>query len=214
MDYLQTIDNVLRADPSMILESQIQSQSSTRYTGTMLCMCRSLLLPFLLSPHRILYSLGNVTANVSLPGNSTSMIYTGVAYGLHLQDVNAASFEGQRFSINLGSVEEATRSNRTSVIDPTVIRNMLTQDATTNVEVSENLDFGQSSGDLQRLVLSFYLRDSFFQEINITISSIVVGLESPNVITTSSPAPERRRRQIFEELSPAVNLEYQVAEVR
>ena len=163
--------------------------------------------------YRILYSLGNVTANVSLPG--TSMIYTGVTYGLYLQDVDATNFEGQRFSINLGSVEEATRSNRTSVIDPTVIRNMLTQNATANVEVSENLDFDQSSGDLQRLVLSFYLRDSFFQVINTTISSIVVGLASPNVITVSSSALERRQRQTSnsEELSPAVNLELQVAEV-
>lgn len=139
------------------------------------------------------------------------MIYTGVTFGLNLQNVNAANFEGRNFSINLGSVEEATRSNRTSAIDETVIQNMLTQDATANVEVSENLEFSQSSENLQRLVLSFYLRDSFFQVPNTTISSIVVGLESPNVIGTPSPVTE----QMPEESSPvpAVNFEFQVADI-
>ena len=34
MDYLQTVDNVLRVDPGVILESQMQNQSSTRYIYT------------------------------------------------------------------------------------------------------------------------------------------------------------------------------------
>ena len=164
-----------------------------------------------LFPYRILYSLGNVTANVSLPGNSTSMVYTGITFGLNLLNVNSANFGGQNFSINLGSVEEATRSNRTSRIDPIVLKDMLTQDATANVEVSENLDFGQSSENLQRLVLSFYLRDSFFQVTNTTISSIVVGLESPNVIGTPSPATEQTSEE--SSLVPAVNFEFQVADI-
>ena len=74
---------------------------SQKYSGN----CVAFLCPFTL--YRLLNSLTNFSNNLVI-ANTTSVTFTQRTFALRVNDINTTTFQGETFSVNLGSVEEAT----------------------------------------------------------------------------------------------------------
>ena len=101
-----------------------------------------------------------------------------------MNDINTSNFQGQTFSVDLGSVREAMNIStniREEAID-TVEGNKVLQNRTASVQVPVSVfqDLGQSGGQ-QRLSYAVFVRDTLFQssdenQSNLTVGSIIVAV--------------------------------------
>ena len=84
---------------------------------------------------RLLQSLADFSDSVSLPISSNAQTFTQKFYALRLTNVDTNSFEGETFSVNLGSVEEA--QNSSTVIDEEALQ--VTQGSEENTEATASV---------------------------------------------------------------------------
>ena len=116
--------------------------------------------------------------------NTTSAIFTRKTYALQVNDIVTSNFQGQTFSVDLGSVQEAM--NISSIIREeaieTISRIKAYQNWTASVQVPASIfqDLGQSGGQ-QRLSYAVFVRDTLFQsseenQSNLTVGSVIVAV--------------------------------------
>ena len=121
------------------------------------------------------------------PDNSSKAVFGFETYALQLQDIDPSLFNGQLFTVNLGSVENAMELNRdieeslmTSEMAMEVLRN-----STASVELPNDLldSIPGCAGDMNpelRLSYSVFLTDNLFQspqtQNKTDIGSIIVAV--------------------------------------
>ena len=114
--------------------------------------------------------------------NVSSNITVYQTFAFQLQTIDLSSFQGQVFSINLGSVEEAknfTRSNDDNAFKISESTTNVFKNATASIYISEELleqCFDNAKENFTRLSYTVFLSDAFFQTINSSkeIGSIIV----------------------------------------
>ena len=113
--------------------------------------------------------------------NSTSATFTRKTYALQVNDIDTSNFQGQTFTVDLGSVQDGRSIIREEAIE-TVSRIKAYQNRTASVQIPASTfqDIGQSSGQ-QRLSYSVFVRDTLFQssdenQSNLTVGSIIVAV--------------------------------------
>ena len=156
---------------------------------------------------RLLDSLTSFTNNLKIP-NTTTATFTRKTYALQVNDIDTSNFQGQTFSVDLGSVKEAMNSStniREEAID-TVEGNKVLQNRTASVQVPVSVfqDLGQSGGQ-QRLSYSVFVRDTLFQssdenQSNLTVGSIIVAVRVNGTTASGN-------------LSTPINVTFQASEV-
>ena len=120
---------------------------------------------------------------VALHENETDVVFGYEKYALQIQDVDPAVFSGQRFIVDLGSVEEALNSKRITENDLNTVSLMsLVTNATAYVTVRKSLinqtrycrmdGFNESQ---QRLSYSVFLSDVLFQSFNLSQNKVANG---------------------------------------
>ena len=101
-----------------------------------------------------------------------------------MNDIDTSNFQGQTFSVDLGSVQEAMSisSNIRDEAIQSIKGNKVFQNRTASVQVPASIfqDFRQSSGQ-QRLSYAVFVRDTLFQssdenQSNLTVGSIIVAV--------------------------------------
>ncbi len=119
-------------------------------------------------------------------------------YALRIQDLDPDLFNGQTFTVNLGSVEEALQANGSlgdSLSISQAVLNILVNQTTSSVKLSQNLfadstmeNVSNSTNDV-RLSYTMFLTDILFQSRNesLDIGSIIVF---PRLSNRSSFIPQ------------------------
>ena len=141
---------------------------------------------------RVLDSLARFSdlLDLSASGNASEVIFGFDTYALQLQDVDPDLFNGQTFTVNLGSVEDALQSNGNlgaSLNTSEMVMNILVNHTTSSVKLPENFFTGSMNGSIEngsnstnelRLSYTVFLTDILFQSPNqssVDIGSIVVS---------------------------------------
>ncbi|CAI8018061.1 Mucin-4 [Geodia barretti] len=147
-NYLKTIDNLMQADGSLIVQSQIENNSSSR----------------------ILDTLQEFTLNVELPANMTNETYVFDTYGFVLFDINPKQFMKRNIGANLGPPEVV--KNITIPVNISFSGDIEQEGLTVFVEVNDNM-----SNEL-RLSVVVYRQENLFQnnETGANITSAVVSI--------------------------------------
>ena len=132
---------------------------------------------------RLLDSLTNFSNKLEIT-NTTTATFTRTTFALQVNNINASSFQGETFSVNLGSVEEAmdiSSAIREEAIETTPL-DMAYQNRTASVQVPKSVfqELGQA-GDQQRLSYAVFLKDTLFQssdqnQSNLTVGSVIVAV--------------------------------------
>ena len=121
-------------------------------------------------------------------GTANKTIFALKAFALQIQTFDPEEYQGQTFSVDLGSVEEAVqlkqKIEQDNLITSDMVMNAVT-DATASIQLPENLLENLDSGNLtstnitsQRLSYSVFLSDTLFQNVNqshLKIGSIIVA---------------------------------------
>ena len=157
--------------------------------------------------NRLLESLENFLDKVEVEqdenstSNSSNMIFAFEAFALQVQELDPEEYKGQVFSVNLGSLEEATKDNQTieqenlvtseleSVInlipesDSDGSRNAIA-DTTASLQLPEDLLDSCNESDVnsnlvstspQRLSYSVFKSDILFQNVNQRQLNLSIG---------------------------------------
>ena len=133
--------------------------------------------------YRLLDSLTNFSNKLEIT-NATSVTFTRTTFAIQVNNINASSFQGETFSVNLGSVEEAVDISSTIREEAleTASGNMTYQSSTASVRVPRSVfqELGLV-GDQQRLSYAVFLRDTLFQssdqnQSNLTVGSVIVAV--------------------------------------
>ena len=132
---------------------------------------------------RLLDSLTNFSNKLVIT-NTTMATFTRTTFAIRVNDINASSFQGETFSVNLGSVEETmdiSSAIRGEAI-VTVPGNTGYQNRTASVQVPRSVfqELGLG-GDRQRLSYAVFLTDTLFQssdqnQSNLTVGSVIVAV--------------------------------------
>ena len=127
--------------------------------------------------------------DLSASGNASEVIFGFDTYALLLQDVDPDFFDGQTFTVNLGSVEEALQSDSTlgaSLNTSEMVMDILVI-TTSSVKLPENFFTGSMNRSMEngsdntnelRLSYTVFLTDILFQSPNqsrFDIGSIIVS---------------------------------------
>ena len=122
--------------------------------------------------------------------NTTTLAFQ--TYALQAQDIDPSSFQGQTFNVDLGSVEEAMKTNG-EIDEARITTSAMVMEAISNVtaavQVPQSLFSNNSSSDNnssnQRLSHTVFLTDVLFQteDPNTTIGSIIVGVLLNNTLS-------------------------------
>lgn len=119
-------------------------------------------------------------------------------YALQLQDIEADSFKGQTFSIDLGSVEQAMNEEGAIEIDSLKTSEMIMKvldNSTAAVQIPENIisDIPEcGTGLTLRLIYYVFLTDVLFQSQNenaSTIGSVILSTRITCAENRSLPTP-------------------------
>ena len=157
--------------------------------------------------HRLLDSLTSFTDDLAIP-NATSATFTQKTYALQVNDINTNNFNGQTFSVNVGSVQEAMSISRKireeAIQEIEGNKRFLNRTASVQVPASIFEELGQNSGQ-ERLSYAVFVRDTLFQssdenQSNLTVGSIIVAL--------------RVNRTSTGMLSTPINVTFQASEVK
>lgn len=146
--------------------------------------------------------------NVTLTSNSSEpnkLVLGYDTYALQLQNIDPDKFKGQTFTVNLGSVEDAMRSEdnlQDSLMTSEMVMHVL-DNSTAAVQLPDTFldtlsgcsatDLSTSVGTLQRLSYAVFLSDILFQSQNQSgrfgIGSIIVStrLKCEENITIINP---------------------------
>ena len=127
--------------------------------------------------------------------NTTTATFAQKTYAIQVHDIDTNNFQGQTFSVDLGSVQEAisiSSSIQEEAIQ-TIEGNKVFLNRTASVQVPASLFrdlFGQSSGH-QRLSYAVFVRDTLFQssdenQSNLTAGSIIVAVRVNGSTTTGN----------------------------
>ena len=145
---------------------------------------------------RLLVSLETFSDSVPLSDNATNNreVYTLDNFAIQVQDVDRDNFEGETFSVDLGTVEEAI--NRTNEIDENRLVTMMEalSNATASLQVPSTIFNDGSNKTTRRLSFSVFTTDTLFQTEetasgDLTVGSIVIAL---NVAQGDRDAHQRR----------------------
>ena len=133
--------------------------------------------------YRLLNSLTSF-GNKLVIANATTATFTRRSFAIRANDINASSFQGETFSVNLGSVEDTmgiSSAIREEAIETTP-GNITYQNRTASIQVPESVfhELGQA-GHQQRLSYAVFLRDTLFQssdqnQSNLTVGSVIVAV--------------------------------------
>ena len=132
---------------------------------------------------RLLDSLGNFLDMVVLDENKTEAVFGYEEYALQVQDIDPVDFTGQRFVVDLGSVEEALNSTRITKNDLNTTSLMsLVTNATASITIQKSLvnqtrhcrTEGLNSSQ-QRLSYSVFLSDILFQSFTLSQNKVANG---------------------------------------
>ena len=129
-------------------------------------------------------SLETFSSSVPLSSNATNNreVYTLDNFAIQVEDVDYNSFEGEAFSVDLGTVEEAI--NRTNEIDENRLVTMMEalSNATASLQVPSTIFNDDAQNVTQRLSYSVFTTDKLFQSEetasgDLTVGSIIVGVK-------------------------------------
>ena len=121
-------------------------------------------------------------------GTANKTVFALKVFALQIQTLDTEEYQGQTFSIDLGSVEEAIqlkqKMEQENLITSDMVMDAVTG-ATASIQLPENLLESLNSGNLtstnataQRLSYSVFLSDTLFQNVNqshLKIGSIIVA---------------------------------------
>ena len=222
-NYLQICDNLQLADGSTLLSSQVETNSSSRHvsiTDFHLCVinCDQFRIFF-----RLLSSLTTFADEVETNTSTNRTLYALQSFALQVQDVDATTFAGEAFSIDLGSVEEAT--NITNTIAPSALVTMMEtlSNATASLQLSNSVLSACENQRTQtnyRLSYSLFRSNGLFQtrNTNNSIGSIIVGARL-GCAQNAAPLSRRTSRRIRKEatlnttLQTPVQLQFRTSQV-
>ena len=132
----------------------------------------------------------DLSASSGNASGEDEVIFGFDTYALQLQDVDPHLFNGQTFTVNLGSVEDALQSNGNlgaSLNTSEMVMNILVNHTTSSVKLPENfftgsmnrsMENGSNSTDELRLSYTVFLTDILFQSPNqssFDIGSIILS---------------------------------------
>lgn len=118
-------------------------------------------------------------------GSTNQTVFAFKAFALYVQTLDPTEYQGQTFSVDLGSVEETLKLEQ-KIEQENLITSDMVMDAVTGATASiqlpenilENLDFCNLTSSVQRLSYSVYLSSALFQNVNqshLKIGSIIVA---------------------------------------
>ena len=118
-------------------------------------------------------------------GTTNQTVFAFKAFALQVQILDPAEYQGQTFSVDLGSVEETMKLEQ-KIEQENLITSDMVIDAVTGATASiqlpknilENLGFCNLTSSVQRLSYSVFLSSALFQNVNqshLTIGSIIVA---------------------------------------
>ena len=135
---------------------------------------------------RLLESLQGFLDRVEISNDTTNQtVFAFRAFALQVQTLDPAEYQGQTFSVDLGSVEEAMKLEQ-KVEQEDLITSDMVMDAVTGATASmqlpedilDNLHFSNLTSSVQRLSYSVFLSSALFQNANrsnLKIGSIIVA---------------------------------------
>ena len=133
--------------------------------------------------YRLLDSLTHFSNNLVI-ANTTFVTFTRRTFAIQANNIDTSSFQGETFSVNLGSVEDTmgiSSAIREEAIE-TIPGNMTYQNSTASVQVPRSVfqELGLDHGQ-QRLSYAVFLRDTLFQssdenQSNLTVGSMIVAV--------------------------------------
>ena len=135
---------------------------------------------------RLLESLQNFLDRVEIKnGTANTTVFAFKAFALQVQALDPEEYQGQTFSVNLGSVEDTVileqKIEQENLITSDMVMDAVTG-ATASIQLPEdvlnNLDFCNLTSSVQRLSYSVFLSDTLFQNVNqnhLKIGSITVA---------------------------------------
>ena len=147
--------------------------------------------------YRILDNLAmfSDSLDLSTSSNDSGVVFGFDTYALLLQDIHPDLFDGQTFSVNLGSVEDALQSESDlgdSLVTSEMVMDILVK-STASVYLPDSfLEKVENDTNMLRLSYSVFLTDVLFQSPNqsgFDIGSIIVSVRLTNagVITSLNP---------------------------
>ncbi len=205
--YLQTIDNIQQADSDVILTSQRETHSSSRYV--ILKQSFTLYVCF-----RLLESLEKFLDRVEISNSTTNQtVFAFKTFALQVQTVDPAEYQGQTFRVNLGSVEESVRLEQNieqrDLVTSDMVMDAVTG-ATASIQLPEDLleclnsstcnsTSTNFNATAHRLSYSVFLLDTLFQNVNqshLKIGSIIVAARLRDTDNTVQSTPVQTTFQI------------------
>ena len=207
-NYLRVIDNILSADQAIILNSQQRVNSSARLLESLRVFSENVPI--------IIDSATNSSTNTSENlGPLNSIVYALNNFGLILEDVDGETFTGGAFSVDLGPVKQAIRSNGSidreslirmasalpnataavvvpaSIFDSDTFYETISTSYHNTSNESVNMQNNQSIHHTHRLVFSVFLQSSIFQNEETdcqekTIGSVIVSLQMNSSVWNNS----------------------------
>ena len=139
--------------------------------------------------------LDQVEVEQDVNGTNNQTVFAFETFALQIQELDPLKYQGQTFSVDLGSVEEATnmeqRIEEGDLVTSETVNAMDTEANTTasiqlpedlldgyNLDSCINMTFNLTSATPQRLSYSVFLSDVLFQNVNqshLKIGSIIVA---------------------------------------
>lgn len=172
---------------------------------------------------RLLSSLTTFADEVETNTSTNRTLYALQSFALQVQDVDATTFAGEAFSIDLGSVEEAT--NITNTIAPSALVTMMEtlSNATASLQLSNSVLSACENQRTQtnyRLSYSVFRSNGLFQtrNTNNSIGSIIIGARL-GCAQNAAPLSRRTSRRIRKEarlnttLQTPVQLQFRTSQV-
>ena len=138
---------------------------------------------------RLLESLQSFLDRVEIMNGSTNQtVFAFKAFALQVQTVDPAEYQGQTFSVDLGSVEETMKLeqkiDKHDLVASDMVMDAVTG-ATASIQLPENLlecfnscNLTSTNTTARRLSYSVFLLDTLFQNVNqsnLKIGSIIVA---------------------------------------
>ena len=150
---------------------------------------------------RLLESLQSFLDRVEISNSTTNQtVFAFKAFALQVQTLDPAEYQGQTFSVDLGSVEEAMKLEQTidrhDLITSDMVMDAVTG-ATASIELAENLlecrnssicNLTSTNATTNRLSYSVFLLDTLFQNVNQNhqkIGSIIVAAKLRDAYNTT-----------------------------
>ena len=131
-------------------------------------------------------SLTTFGDEVVLNTTEDKQIFTRKNFVIQIQEIDPATFAGESFNVDLGTVEEAM--NKSGNIDPQDLLTLLNplSNATGSLTVSDKVIEKSNSSNV-RLGYSAFVSSSLFptESVNTTVASIILNLRLRNFNTTN-----------------------------